>query len=328
MDAASTVITLTEETGGAAPFNGLLSHDDNFAWRDDSGGVWTSRQERMQPAGGWALGPVRPVFVQQNGEVTRLPDLTHAAGPLDALIWLGGSGVALAQFGARGDYYRPEHPDPAPTLAFVDAAKGRILDTLAYSDFPGHGLPNASYQASGIILPDGRPRALLTFNNRWIVWTANEPPRSFAAPYPYGYRRADLSPDGNAVLVSLELPTTTVCPRIPPCRIGPPVSGPVAALHDIRTGRRLWSLSGTAVYGTVIARPVFSPDARLLLIGMPPVDGKAEISVLDARTGRSLQTVGAPAGGSYSMGFTADGRHVWVSVAGITFFYEVRSSRG
>jgi hypothetical protein len=75
---------------------------------------------------------MRPVRTVQQGEIEPLPELHHAAGPLDALLWAGGDGLAVAQFGTRGGFYRPEHDDPNPTFAIVDARRGIVLDTLPF----------------------------------------------------------------------------------------------------------------------------------------------------------------------------------------------------
>ncbi|HYI41710.1 MAG TPA: hypothetical protein VE053_15485 [Allosphingosinicella sp.] len=65
-----------------------------------------------------------------------LPALRHPARPLDGLQWIGGEGRALALFGARGGYYRPEHEDPEPTLAMVDAGLGRVLASVPARTLP------------------------------------------------------------------------------------------------------------------------------------------------------------------------------------------------
>lgn len=73
---------------------------------------------------------MRPVLAYVSGTVELLPEPRHPAGPLDALLWINGRGLALAQFGTRGSHYRPEHADPAPTFAYLDAEAGRVLDSL------------------------------------------------------------------------------------------------------------------------------------------------------------------------------------------------------
>jgi hypothetical protein len=53
--------------------------------------------------------------------------LKNVAGRLDGIRWVGGGGLALAEFGTKGHYYRPEHDDPTPSLAIVDGRRGRVL---------------------------------------------------------------------------------------------------------------------------------------------------------------------------------------------------------
>src|SRR3546814_20979345 len=46
------------------------------------------------------------------------------------MLWVGNSGLALAEFGTKGNYYRPEHDDPTPTLGIVDGRRGKVLQTV------------------------------------------------------------------------------------------------------------------------------------------------------------------------------------------------------
>ncbi|RWY79874.1 hypothetical protein EHI44_30565 [Rhizobium leguminosarum] len=49
--------------------------------------------------------------------------------PLDEIYWVGGSGLALAAFGTKGNYYKPEREDRRSTLALADGRNGTILQS-------------------------------------------------------------------------------------------------------------------------------------------------------------------------------------------------------
>lgn len=105
-----------------------------YAW-GDRGIVWGVEQETAKPSG-FAIGPLRPVRALSNGRLERLPALTHPAGTLDGMLWAGRQGLALAQFGTAGGYYRPQRSNPDPTLAFVDAGRGKVLQAASLRSVP------------------------------------------------------------------------------------------------------------------------------------------------------------------------------------------------
>lgn len=326
---------------------------DALAWSIDSQALWSVRQESMTPSG-FALGGLEPITIGRDGNVRALPPLRHRAGPLDGLQWVGSEGRALAVFGTRGRYYRPEHEDREPTLAMVDAARSRVLASIAARNVPElrprlepFGLMVAG--ATAILLPDGRMSAVLRFNGWaerrpgagpngqqiihppvWLFWTQGEPPR--VRPSPYANERISnlmLTPNGNSLLVvrPLQPDGAQIQCRAPPCPQGPPptpVTGPIAELIDASTGRliwrlrarasRFWSQSGTAAI-----------SGRYVLIPLPPEGDRSPIAVVEMRRGRVMQII-APAGiGShrYGLGFTADGRRAWVSTSNMMFFYRI-----
>ena len=118
---------------------------------------------------------MQAVQTAEDGRLQPLPPLQHAAGPLGALLWADGDGLAVGQFGTRGGFYRPEHDDPNPAFAIVDAARGRVLDTLPFAALkplrerrrgsPAYVLVR---NAAATTLPDGRVRALLSLR-QWVV---------------------------------------------------------------------------------------------------------------------------------------------------------------
>jgi hypothetical protein len=195
-----------------------------FRWSADSQTLWSATQEHMRPRGGWAIGPVRPLRVE-NGMARELPELTHPAGPLDGLLWTD-DGRALALFGARGNYYRPEVPNPNPTLAFVDAVNGRVMESLPLRSIHGAdenatGVRGPRIRAAEVVgLPDGRLRAFLSVytpfgvgrgNSSWVVWTQGEQIRLLPEAYPGEEIVTTMSRDGGRVLIGRNLHMGALC---------------------------------------------------------------------------------------------------------------------
>ncbi len=153
-------------------------------WSDDSRFVWAARHRGEPAPGGWVTSPLQPIRVFPDGRVASLPPLDHAAGSLDGLLWAGGNGLALAKFGTQGGFYRPERPNPAPTMAIVDAARGRVLQSVLLEQLlslAGRPVTSASYasvrSAYAVQLPNGRVRALLDVRDNWVLWDQGRAPR-------------------------------------------------------------------------------------------------------------------------------------------------------
>src|SRR3546814_3659185 len=108
---------------------GRYSKAPPFVWRNDSKAILGVRQDTMRPSG-FALGPLSPIEIPNDGEPHPLPLLKDVAGGLDGMLWVGNSGLALAEFGTKGKYYRPQHDDPTPTLRIVDGRRGKVLQTV------------------------------------------------------------------------------------------------------------------------------------------------------------------------------------------------------
>jgi hypothetical protein len=298
------------------------------AWASHSRFLWTATHERERPLG-FAVTAMRPVHTLEGGGLQPLPPLQYGAGPLDALLWAGGDGLAVAQFGTRGGYYRPEHQDPAPTFAIVDAARGLVLDSLLFDAIAplrlrGPGTPPRVLvrNAAATVLPDGKVRVLLSVG-QWVVWTQGEAPR--VLPDPYGgdqLSRIALSPDGARVLVGRLLRTEGgMCIRLTGCTPGRPVEGILAALHDLETGRALWSIRATATNDYEFPTPAISPDGRYALVALMPQGDRPRIGLLSMTDGAIVQTIPAPAG-SYTMGFVRGGRAVWTQGYGVAALYD------
>lgn len=325
-----------------------LGSDPVVRWSSNSQFLWAARQNRMRPSGGWALSPLQPVRVSLSGQATDLPRLEHPAGSLDGLLWIGGNGLALAQFGTRGDYYRPVRLNPTPTFAIVDAAAGRVLDALPLADLEQFLEPKREPDTQRLArhvlaaqLPDGRVRALLGFSEGWILWTQGDPVRkgpalSDAAAY-------TLSQDGSTVLLTApqvpgESPGVirTSCgpPRHPPCQPRQPAKMTLVSLHDAVTGDAIWSIRWKFDRRDEIPRSAVSPDNRLALVGLVPLDiakdeefsvlysERRTIGVVSLENGQILQTIPAPTG-NYAMGFAEGGKIVWVQNVSSIALYDV-----
>lgn len=335
---------------------------DAFAWRTDSAAIWTVQQQTTSP-GSWALSGLMPVSVDRFKTLEALPPPKHRSGPLDALMWIGNEGRALAQFGSRGGYYRPEHADPSPTFALIDAAEGRVLHDLAAHAVPSlrprlraHGLRVAVTGATGTILRDGRIKVVIQTDRwaeplprppggpdpaprvhpgLWLIWTQGQKPREWVDPYPGDERNAlALSPDGSKLLVVRPLQPVGV--QIFDCRgCQPPppptaVSGPVAELVDLATRRVEWRVQARAAqFWSQSAPPAISPDGRFALIEMPPNNERRPIALIDMEDGRVVQRLAPSHTYSYahSFGFTQSGRRVWVAVGNQVGLYDLVAPR-
>lgn len=281
-----------------------------FVWAHDGRWIWGVRQQVL-PAG-WSLAPLEPMRFGLDGTAQPLPALTHPAGGLDALHWAGDRGKALAAFGTRGGYYRPKREDKRPTLAFVDARAGRVLQSIAFADLPAPAVKPAFYNAAAGVDRSGRIYALLQFPaGRWLWWRQGDAPRF--VPIDGGnpsLLRVDfaIAPDQRSVLVMRGLSATgIICEHNPNCPPPTPVSGTVADLQDLESGRVLWSITGIAMTFSGAETPAISPDGRYALILMPPDRAEEKLALISMADGRILQLL--PPG---SPGFFPDGS-VWIS---------------
>jgi len=337
----------------------LASHDpsgaapDAIAWSVDSGALWSVRQA-VNPSG-FAITGLTPIKLGLDGSIHDLPLLRHAAGPLDGIMWVGGEGKAVALFGWRGGYYKPEHDDPEPTLAIIDASTGKILDSLpvrtipTFKDrLPAYGVTHSIGSATGAILPDGRVRTVLHMNrwterpqggsnkrediirhtDFWLEWTQGEAPQEWRDSYASDWLKpAVLSADGSRLLVMRELqPNGVQVFDCDDCKVTPPtpVTGTIAELIDVVTRRALWTLPATATqFWSQRTPPAISPDGRYGLFQLPPSDMRRPIALVDMRNGRIIQTIAPSMVGSYadSFGFTKEGKRVWVATANVVRIY-------
>src|SRR3546814_4040162 len=73
---------------------GRYSKAPPFVWRNDSKAILGVRQDTMRPSG-FALGPLSPIEIPNDGEPHPLPLLKDVAGGLDGMTMLGNRGLGL-----------------------------------------------------------------------------------------------------------------------------------------------------------------------------------------------------------------------------------------
>ena len=301
-------------------------------WSADSRTLWSATQGRARPSG-QALGPLRLLRLE-NGTPDELPEITHPAGALDAVLWTE-DGRALALFGDGSGFYRPV-PNPNPSLAFVDAVSGRVIESLPLRDLitaPREGARLRFYvRAAEVVgLPDGRLRAFIQIlGQSWVVWTQGEPARILPDPYrsDQGITTA-ISADGARLLVIRNSHRVTViCPYVPPCGPpGPPVDGVLAALHDLETGRAIWTHRvRITIPGLAYPIPELSDDGRYALIGLPPTNETIpyDLALISMRDGSVKQRFPVAEGGKPTTGFARGSRRMWINISGLTTVYALR----
>jgi hypothetical protein len=243
-------------------------------------------------------------------------------------MWVGGEGLAVAQFGIRAP--------GGPTFAIVDAGQGRVRAAFllgAFSegrDLRGHPWP--SRQPDAVVLPDGRVRLFVRIVGAWLAWTEGETPRVTADPYPdHGdrHQRVALSPDGTRVLIRRALRTDGwVHIRLRGTIPGRPVEGVLAALHDVATGERIWEIRIRVTEDHVFPPPAVSPDGRYALVGLLPGDSlpnQSLIGLIAMADGAVVQTFPAPST-RYRTGFALAGRAVWTHDGGLTAVYDLHDT--
>ncbi len=331
---------------------------DALAWLSDGSGLWSVEQQVVRP-NGWALSGLTPILIERGGNVRRFAPPEHAAGPLDALAWVGGDGRAIAQFGTRGDRYRPEHDDPSPTLAMIDVPRRRILHSLTAEDAEALRLRAGSYNGfslfdvSAVQSPDGRLLALLQFERVvdrshgrasnvgprqerflpavWLVWTQGQRPAPLTPFFDDRFARAELTPGGSHILawrpLQPEGPIIHDCRNCQPPPPPTPIDATVAALIDARSGRTVWSLEARASeFWNRFGGPVISPTGRFALIPLPAVNRRQMIGLLSMVDGRILQRFSLACSGCYpqSFGFTGSGGQMWIGIMNRLVFYDLR----
>ncbi|SEI91341.1 hypothetical protein SAMN05428950_101554 [Sphingomonas sp. OV641] len=313
---SSTLPRMIETREGIASLG--YSNVPPFAWAQDSKTVLGVRRDTVEPSG-FARGPLSPIAIPIEGEPYSLRPMTYPAGGLDGVFWVGNSGLAVAEFGTKGGYYRPEHDDPTPTLGIINARRGKVLQAvplpLALGTKPRTlvGLIDARLDRRGKV-----HAVFKVSDDRWFEWRQGMPLREMRLEIgPRGSAKFALSPDLKRILIMAGLSAKGwICehynppPRRPECEKRTPQSGTVAALWDIETGRKLWSIDGTAYGFSSSWKPAISPDGRLALVSMPPDKTSREdtIALISMSDGREIQRFNKPESFDFDLRFGRDSR--------------------
>jgi hypothetical protein len=331
LDSSRTWIDYELDMGTFARFSSNFRSTPAISWSSNGEFVWAATQEKAKPSG-FALSALQLVRTAERGTLQLLPPLRHDAGPLDALLWVDHDGLAIAQFGTRGGYYRPEHEDRDPTFAIVDAQRGLARDVLKFSDIEvlknrNSGLSPGVFVRDAVAtkLPDGRVRVLLSVG-QWVVWTEGETPRILPDPHVGEFHnRWAISPDGSRLLIGHLLRTAGgICQRVGGCEPGRSVNGILAELRDLQSGQLLWSIRATVTSDYEFPTPAISPDGRYALIGLVPQNARPLIALVTIEDGKIVQTFPSP-GGDYAMGFVRGGLTVWTHAHSMTALYDIRT---
>lgn len=260
------------------------------------------------------LGPLRPILVD-NGAVEEMPPVEHPAGPLDALRWVNGDGLALGQFGTRGSSYWPEHEDPNPAYAVFDARTGVVRSSFYFSELPAIGRRlRYPHFAETTVLPDGRIRTYFHFNVG-VLWTEGESPRVLSGlsdPAPWiSLARGGMSAEGRLLLLDHGLHAAgIICENFgrTPCPPRIPSEGDLATLFDLDSGQRLWTIAARDEVGARRIAPILSPDNRYGLLQVPARAGDrhARLALVSLTDGHVVQEL--PGYGAITAEFTDGGR--------------------
>ncbi len=297
----------------------LFAGGDSVRW-GRSGMMWAALQRRAD-SGGFASEPVR--VARLRGVIAEEIGLRDAPGRLDQVQWIG-DGMAIGYYDTNGGGYRPVRSDSSPTLAMIDARRGRVLDRLPLGRIgelvegarPG---PARARLLLGTVLQDGRMRVVIPRQD-WIVWTQGETPRVVRNPHETrGF--AALTPDGTAVLMTNMIRANgVICEHNPNCPAPTPVEGVWSALYDLESGRARWEMRGRAENFGSADPPAISPDGRYALMQLPPTNEIQALALVSMRDGAVLQRFPI---WLKSYGFTRDGRVAWLEYGGLLAFYRL-----
>jgi hypothetical protein len=250
-----------------------------FQWSSTSEFVWGSDQERSAP-GGWSTGPVRLYKYYTDGRREEVVLPQQAAGPLDDIEWIGEDGLGLAHFGSLGGYHRPEREDSDPTLAFIDASRGRVLQTLSMRALPGarsaQDRPMIPQIRTIAYAPGSRPHVFMQWpKGLALYWTMGEEPVPVAPVKPDYWQKLVLDPAGKWLLVAPTLSVASIaeCNNDEKCPVEPPVTGRALELFDFATRESLWRISETTGAWGGPAQPVVSPDGRHAVMPVSALGG-------------------------------------------------------
>lgn len=294
-------------------FDGFFMRGSNFAWAEDSSGVFLARGPQARRGFG-------PSFMAVDGSIRDLPAAALPDAPLTALLYAGGQGKAAAMLGQGGGFAGLDPDLPPPTLAFVDVRDGRVLQSAPYAEVFPTGWHADQKISAATVLSDGRAMMVARYtvgrgvemHDRWLVWREGEAPRLLPAAGGDPSGALALSPDGRSFLTTDRLVPRSHCPADGgPCRKpSTPTTGELARLISAADGRTLWSMRATAHAGYGLVEPAFSPDGRHVAIGWPSHGRSGLIVLASTADGRIVKRVRLPWPPN-AIGFSADGRRFW-----------------
>lgn len=319
------VMTLHGEEGSGSHAVGRVSTEGfaladtvPYAWAANSRSIFGVRQKTADP-GGFALGPKETIAISPDGTIAALPALSHPAGNLDGIYWVGHQGRAIAEFGTKGSFYRPEFENSSPTFAMVDARAGRIIQSYAIPrDVSGKfGVRltaiDARLAANGgifaVYIVPGETR-------KWFVWEQGSEPKRLPWTIDTAkVRHFAIAPDLKHVLVVHHLSAVgPICELWTQCPPPESQDGIVAELRELASGRVVWTLDGTADNFSGPIQPAISPDGRHALVSLPVHGQKGErIALISMSDGRVLQEVAEKTSYQTRLSFSEDGRDVTIA---------------
>ena len=308
----------------AAPSFGY-SESIPFAWASDSSAIFGARQATADPSG-FALAPMSTYLISPLGQARKLPDFKDSNGRLDSILWVGGEGLALAEFDTQGDYYRPERPNNRPTVAMVNGLRGRVLQAIRLPSSGPNELAIRTGAISAHIDNNGRLYALFVLRGRrWVEWRQGKPPR--AVPLNTGdlaIKWFTVTSDSRRVLIMHNLSATgIICEHNPSCPPPKAQTGVVADLRDIKTGETIWSIEATANQFSNAIKPAISPDNCYALLLVPQTFAHDEcIALISMESGKILQRLPSMGTSSAEVSFSPDGRQALVSARGMVAVYK------
>lgn len=311
-----------------------------YQWNDNSRGIWAAKPLSETESG---RGPLRPAYVGLDGTITMLPEVRHPPGLMDTLLWVGGRGRAIATFRDPDVTDRVTNKVLPVSYGIVDAVNGVVLDDFQNADFQRLRLVEPKLkdffyaeQVKAAELGDGRLRVLMNLR-RWVLWTEGEEPR--LVPDLPQASAAAMSGDGKTILMIRPDLSDQANSEIrifceengddnEPCYEYRPGEGTWASLHEVETGRLLWTLPWRFDRHDRLGNFALSPDGRLALIELVSRTEryKGLIAVVSMRDGKVLQTLSPR--GEISMGFAAGGKVAWIINGKATILYSVADGWG
>lgn len=308
-------------------FGTLWGEDGSVRWASDNGSVWLLGGEVARPSG-FTVGPVKPVRLHLDGRVERMPELRGPGGRLDRVSWVNGDGLGVAQLDTHGGYYRPEQPDVRPSLAVIDARRGRIRARLSGREalLAPWGRSDGNLYVRTLACGETRDGRVRVIARVWaadaaletgglggvLLWTEGDAPVALGPDIAPPDAILAFTPGADRLLVSPRLSASGVIYEHRPSPPPTPESGAYAVLHDVQGGRVRWSLSGVADQIRPTPPIAVSASGRKALIGVPESCGVyPQYGLVDLRNGQVERRFIISSGGMALPGF--HGETPWLS---------------